>query len=176
MDDGVPTRSGVHKDRMNRHPGHRERVGALRRATAKVALVAAVGLVAAAFGEQLPQSEYAALAALLFGACVAVIIGSMVAWLLASSYHQDRDQALGALRPFWGYVSRAGAWGLAAAGIGALLTTALPGRLAQAPTDPRAIPIAGWMAIIFGSVGIAFGILEEWRSPPPVDPPDPPSA
>ena len=149
--------------RMVEQEDRRDRVRWLRRRLWLVMVAAVIGFVLGVFVQQLPQRQWAALGAVLAGASVAVLLGGFGAWFAAGSYLDDRQTAsrFGSL---WGYVSRAGTWGLAGGGIGALLATALPSRLAEAPSSPHEIPIAGWLAIFFGSAGIAVGILEQWRS------------
>jgi hypothetical protein len=108
-------------------------------------------------------SIWAALFAILAGVSSALFLAAVLVLLFAADYARDRVDAASRLRVVWPYVVRTTTWGFAAAGIGALLATALPARIADAFSDPHAIPISGWMAITFGGVGAAAGILEEWR-------------
>jgi hypothetical protein len=48
--------------------------------------------------------------------------------------------------------------------MGVLLGDALPNRIVDAfAADPNSLPIKGFMAVLFGAVGVAAALLEEWR-------------
>jgi hypothetical protein len=136
---------------------------AFRRGAAKALALAVLGLVVTALGQQLPDRLSAAIFAVLSALLLAVVIGLLVAVVFVGSYHEDRAALATGATSVLGYVRRAGAWGLAAAGVGALLAGALPTRLAAGPDDPAALPTTGLVAIAFGGFGVAYGALEEWR-------------
>ncbi len=138
-------------------------VKSFRRGSAKTWLLGVVGLLLAIAGQQLPDRFWAAMSAVGTGALMAALIGGGLAWGPAGAYHDDRATGVSRTTSALGDVRRAGGWGLAAAGVGALLASALPPRLAETTTsDPAGLPPAGFVAIVFGGVGIAYGLLEEW--------------
>lgn len=136
----------------------------LRRKALRLLPVALAGLLVGAIGQQLAERLWAALLATLAGASVAVLIALIFVIVFAGSYPDDRTNVRRGLTGAWPYVIRATTWGVAAAGVGALLATALPARITAADTNASAIPIAGWLAIFFGALGITLAILEEWHS------------
>jgi hypothetical protein len=114
-------------------------------------------------GQQLPHPVWAALSATLAGASVAVFVALLAVVAVASSYSDDRHGIESKYKASWPYVARAATWGVASAGIGALLATALPARISSAQSGPNELPVAGWLAIAFGALGIALAILDEWH-------------
>jgi len=137
---------------------------ALRRAAAKALMLTILALIAAALGQQLPDRVWAALFAVLTALLLAMLVGLLLAVAFIGSYREDRAALVSGIAGVTGYVRRAGAWGLAAGGVGALLASALPRRLAEAGADdPVALPTAGFVAILLGGAGVAYGLLEEWR-------------
>jgi membrane protease YdiL (CAAX protease family) len=144
---------------------------AFRRTLLKAAGLCFVLLFGTVLGQFLPEGLYAAVFGAATSVLIAVLIGLFAAWLWVSTYSEERGDLSKRLESSWGYVTGAARWGLAAAGVGALLATALPARLLTvAGTDPNRIPTAAWVAIAFGGVGVAIGILEEWhRSRPSED-------
>jgi membrane protease YdiL (CAAX protease family) len=143
----------------------RARLGRFRRSLLKAAGISFVLIVGTSFGQFVPESIYAVMFGAATSVLIAVLIGLLAAWLWASTYRAERGDLARRISASWGYVTRATRWGLAAAGVGALLSSALPPRLlAEAVSDPNRIPVAAWVAIAFGGVGVAVGILEEWHS------------
>lgn len=137
---------------------------AFRGGASKALALSLLGLVVTALGQQLPDRLWAAIFAAGSGVLIAVSIGLAVAIMFVGSYHEDRAALASRAASVLGYVRRAGAWGLAAGGVGALLAGVLPTRLSQAGSnDPAALPTAGLVAIVLGGVGIGYGLLEEWR-------------
>jgi len=89
---------------------------------------------------------------------------AVLAFEIAPDYARARDEAKSRLVRIWGYLTRAAAWGLAAASMGVLLSEVVPARLAQAfDDDPNSLSIKGFLAVTFGSVAVAAALLEEWR-------------
>jgi hypothetical protein len=126
--------------------------------------VTLVGLVGTILGQQLPDRQDAALFAVASALLMAVGIGLVVAAVFVGSYHEDRAAITSSTARVWGYLRRAGTWGLAGGGVGALLAGALPPRLSEPDTsNPAALPAAGFVAIALGGAGFAYGLLEEWR-------------
>lgn len=137
---------------------------AFRRAALKALGLSLLGLAVTILGQQVPDRLYAALFAVASALLMAVAIGLAVAAYFVGSYHEDRAALASRTANVWDYLRRAGAWGLAAGGVGALLAGALPPRLSEAgSTDPAALPTAGFVAIMLGGAGFAYGLLEEWR-------------
>lgn len=133
----------------------------VRRMALSMAVVA-IGLFALGVVVQavLRIAIYVALGWSLIAVASAVFIGAIASLLLSRSYLEDRGsigKGLSTVRP---YATRALTWGLAGGGIGALLATALPQSVVQVFADPNALPLPGWLAIVFGGVGVALGLLE----------------
>lgn len=128
-----------------------------------LAVAGGAAFMLAAFGQALTIPQYAAISAVVGAAAVSVVLAALIAALVAGTYVEDRDPLRKRLATVWPYMSRGTMWGLAAAGIGALLATALPNRLAAASSNPSALPVAGWVAVIFGAFGLAAGLLETWN-------------
>lgn len=135
----------------------------MRRASLQMTAAALAVTMLAILAEALPEPRYAAIGAVTAGAGTAVIIGGLIAFLFAGTYREDRRDVQRHLGAATGYVRRAATWGIAAAGLGALLTSALPARLTEAITDHSTLPTAGWIAVFLGGVGVGLGILEEWQ-------------
>lgn len=125
------------------------------------ALIAiAVGLFGALLGligEALPQPLWAATAGVVVAISIMAIIAGAFTLLLAPDYESDRER----VAAVWGFLRRPVTWSLAGGGLGALLASALPQRLASALSNPDAIPVAGWMAIVLAAGGLALGLLED---------------
>lgn len=138
----------------------------LRAGLLKGLLASAALLIVAAVGENAFTGLYAALSGAAVAVFLASVVGLAVALLWVSSYADERREVSNRLRSVSRYVLRASRWGLAAAGIGTLLTAALPPSLVSGSTTLSAsqVPINGWVAITFGGFGIALGILEEFHS------------
>ena len=148
----------------------RKRLGVL---AAVATVVSFLGVVVGV----IPAPVIAAYGWVMAGLGTAILIGSLIALVFAGSYKADRSDLLGRLEAFGRYVARAGAWGLAGGGIGALLSQTLPTRITgSASADPSAVPVAGWLAIAGGAVGVAFGLLEEWHQQGVTEPADSASA
>ncbi|HYK94354.1 MAG TPA: hypothetical protein VE011_00585 [Candidatus Dormibacteraeota bacterium] len=118
----------------------------------------------------LAQRETAAL--LVVGATVAGTIAgaSVIAYQITPDYAQVHAKARTIFVAAWGYVRRSVLWGVTAATMGTLLSDALPNRIVDAfATNPNSLPIKGFMAVLFGTVGVAAALLEEWRSRLPTE-------
>jgi AbiV family abortive infection protein len=138
---------------------------------AKLAAIAAMGSFGGVVVGVLPAPAIAAYGWVAAGSSTAVLIGSLMAMWFAGSYKADRSDVAGKLGALARYVARAGAWGLAGGGVGALLAQTLPTRLTEpASTNPDAVPMAGWLAIAGGALGVAFGLLEEWHQQSSTEP------
>jgi len=138
-------------------------IAAPRRIALRLLGISVLGFVIGIVGQSIVLVPiWEALFAILTGVSCALVLAAALVLLFAADYARDRGATTTWLSGVWPYVVRTTTWGFAAAGIGALLATALPARIANAFTDPHAIPVSGWMAIAFGGVGAAVGILEEW--------------
>jgi len=110
-----------------------------------------------------PILFYSSIVAALVGVSLSAFIAALIALVLAGFYADDRNEIKRVMAPFCPYITRAAPWGLAGAGIGALLATALPARSLAPPTSPMEVPISGWFAVLGGAVGMAAGVLEVWH-------------
>ena len=130
-----------------------------------VTLIAALGLlVIGALGQQLRDPHWSAMFAVVAALSVALVIATLVALGLSWTYLDDARDLGGLVGSVWPYVVRSAGWGLAAGGIGALLATALPPRIAGAfAGEPSRLPVGGWLTVAFAGIGLAIGVLEEWR-------------
>lgn len=147
-----------------RSQGRQRHVSRLRRDMAKLGAVAVAAFAIGAVGQAVPEPMYAALFAVLSGVALCFLVAVFIVVMFAGSYADDRQSVMSRTRGLMPYVLRSGKYGLAAAGVGALLATALPARLSAAvDANPSALPVAGWVAIFFGATGVAVGILEEWH-------------
>jgi hypothetical protein len=118
------------------------------------------------------KAEREAGALLVVGATVAATIGgaSAIAYQVTPDYVEVHAKASTIFVSAWGYLRRSVVWGVTAATMGVLLSDALPNRIVDAfATDPNALPIKGFMALLFGAVGVAAALLEEWRVRLPVE-------
>jgi hypothetical protein len=116
------------------------------------------------------ERETAAL--LLIGATVAVTIAgaSAIAYQITPDYGEFHAKASTTFIAAWGFARRSAVWGVTAATMGVLLSDAVPNRIVDAfATDPNALPIKGFMAVVFGAVGVATALVEEWRVRLPAD-------
>jgi protein-S-isoprenylcysteine O-methyltransferase Ste14 len=137
----------------------------LRKAMFKLAVATLVIAFLGVLGQRFPQSVYAALFAVLTGIALAVFIGSVLTMFFVSSYVEERRALTEGLSSMWGYLAQASKWGLAGGGLGALMSTVLPSRLSESTdTNSSTLPLAGWLAVLFAGIGVAIGILEEWRT------------
>lgn len=92
---------------------------------------------------------------------IATFSGCVYAHQAAPTYARDRTAVTGRLAAVWPYVYRAAVWGVAAAGLGALLAEAMPSPLQK--VAPSRLSTTSLLAVTFASIGIAAGILETWR-------------
>jgi len=139
-------------------------VRAFRRRLVQLIVIASLAVVVGVPVSFVPEPLAAAYGSLLSGIGLAVVGGALLAMVWVGTYRADRSDVSGRLATLAGYVARAGTWGIAGGGLGALLAQALPERLiAPVTNDPNAIPVGGWMAIIGGALGVGFGLLEEWH-------------
>jgi membrane protease YdiL (CAAX protease family) len=120
------------------------------------------------------EGLYAVLFAATAGVCLAAVLGLLIALLWASTYSEERETVSERFQSALGYTKNATRWGLAGAGVGALLTTTLPARFVTTTASPNQVPTAAWVAIFLGGVGIAVGILEERHARPDTADPDAP--
>src|SRR5438874_1822692 len=143
MGDSGP-RSGAQPDRA--------RLRALRFGVAKSLAISIGCILIGLAGEGLPEPRYAALSAVVVGLATAALVGGITTLMLAATYVDDRDRIQRHIGSLTGYIRRAGTWGMAAGGLGALLASALPRRLSDAVQDPATLPVQGWVAVFFGGV------------------------
>jgi hypothetical protein len=153
---------GANKSRSE-DPIDKAQLSALRSAVAKSIAISIACIVTGLIGEALPEPRYAALSAVVVGVATAALVGELATLLFAATYLDDRARIQRQFGALTAYVRRAGTWGMAAGGLGALLASALPRRLSEAVQDPGTLPVSGWVAVFFGGVGVGLGILEEWR-------------
>lgn len=132
----------------------------LRGAMRWLILVSALVFVDGVLGQAVPIAFFAALAAVIAGVAQSVFIGAVAAFLLAPIYLEDRNWIRQRLVHAWPYLFHATTWGLAAAGIGAVLAMALPQRLANVFSNSAMMPLPSWVALFFGGLGVAGTVLE----------------
>jgi len=139
-------------------------ISRLRRHALRLVIAATLAFAIGIVGQSVvPVPIWSAVFATLSEVSLALLVAGVLVVLFAADYHRDWASIPSLLGALWPYVTRTTTWGLAAAGVGALLATALPAQIANAISEPHAIPISGWMAIGFGGVGAAAAILHEWH-------------
>ena len=139
-------------------------VSRFRRNLVRLGLVSFLVFLAALLVSTAAAREGAAL--LVVVATVAAVISgaSAIAFQITPDYVDVHAKASTAFLAAWGYMRRSVVWGVTAATMGVLLSDALPNRIIDTfATEPNSLPIKGFMAILFGAVGVAAALLEEWR-------------
>lgn len=129
----------------------------LRKLIAVCMLGFAVGIVLSTASDQV----YAAFGGVLAAVALATFSGGVYAYQAAASYAADRTTIRKKLESVWAYASRAGAWGVAGAGLGVLLSEAIPTPLRN--VEGPALPTSALLGITFAGVGVGMAILETWR-------------
>jgi hypothetical protein len=139
----------------------REDVGRLRGNLRRTALITVgtfvAGIALAASSDQV----YAAFGGVIAAVSMAAFSGCVYAHQAAPTYARDRNAVTGRLDAIWPYVYKAAVWGVAAAGLGALLAEAIPSPLQN--VAPSRLSTTSLLAVTFAGIGIAAGILETWR-------------
>jgi len=139
-------------------------VRALRRDLRRVLAVAAPVSMGAVLAIPVLDQVLGALLSVIAAGSLALLAGSVVAYVVAPIYARQWHGAENRLSRVWPYVYRATIWGLAAAGFGVLLVEVVPRRVVEAfSSAQQTLSVEGTFATIFGGAGVTIGILEEWR-------------
>ena len=148
----------------------RAAVARFRRNLVRIGVVSFLLFVAALILSTAVDREGAALLVVAATVAGTVAGASAIAFQITPDYPDVHAKASVAFVAAWGYVRRSVVWGVAAATMGVLLSDALPNRIIEAfATEPNSLPIKGFMAVLFGAVGVAAALLEEWRAHLPAE-------
>jgi hypothetical protein len=154
----------------NRDGARRHAVSRFRRNLVRLGILSSLLFIVLVFLATGTKRESAALIEVAATVVLTIAGGSAIAYQLSPDYAEVHAKASKRFFAAWGYVRGSIVWGVASASAGVLLSDALPNRIVDAfATDPNSLSIKGFMAILFGAVGVAAAFLEEWRRRLPSD-------